>query len=349
MLNSQAMSVIGFTGAGGYLAGRVIRLLEDHPLCSRIVGIDLKPPVAPSRKLYFYRRDVRDPELGRLFQQERVSIILHFAFVLNPIHNRNEMHAVNLAGTRNVLEAALQCSAGQILATSSTTAYGARPDNPPRLREEMPLRASARFQYATDKREMDLLLQDFARRHPQVAVCIFRPCIVLGPNVDNFISKGMTQAINIVIDGQNPEMQFVHEDDVARAVVLALERRARGIFNLAGEGAITLEEAWQLKGRGLRLNFPAWLAYWMIDLAWLLRLKFLEAPSSAMDFFRWPWVADGSKADRELGFTPQYSSRQIWMDYLRWLEEHPKPGLAARLFRRPPPAPPAPAPIKSGP
>jgi hypothetical protein len=60
-------------------------------------------------------------------------------------------------------------------------------------------------------------------------------------------------------------------------------------------------------------------------------------------------VADGSKADRELGFTPQYSSRQIWMDYLRWLEEHPKPGLAARLFRRPPPAPPAPAPIKSGP
>jgi len=341
------MSVIGFTGAGGYLAGRVIRLLEDHPLCTRIIGIDLKTPVASSRKLYFYRRDVRDPELGRLFQQERVSIIVHFAFVLNPSHDRREMHAVNLAGTRNVLEAALQCRAEQILATSSTSAYGARPDNPPRLREEMLLRASDRFQYAKDKREMDLLLQDFAQRHPQIAVGIFRPCIVLGPNVDNFISKGLTQAINIVVAGENPELQFVHEDDVARAVVLALEHKARGIFNIVGEGTIRLEEAWQLKGRGIRLNFPAWLAYRLVDLAWVLRLPLLEAPSSALDFFRWPWVADGGKADRELGFAPQSSTRQIWLDYLRWLEEHPRPGPLGRWRRRAKPQP-VPSPAGAG-
>ena len=339
------MAVIGFTGAGGYLAGRVIRLLEDHPRCSRIVGIDLKTPVVPSRKLYFYQRDVRDPELGRLFQKERVSIIVHFAFVLNPIHNRREMHSVNLAGTRNVLEAALQCRAEQVLATSSTSAYGARPDNPPRLREEMPLRASADFQYAQDKREMDLLLQEFAQRHPEIAVGIFRPCIVLGPNVDNFISKGMTQVINIVIDGQNPEMQFVHEDDLARAAVLALERKARGIFNIVGQGTITLEEAWQLKGRGIRWNFPAGLACALIDLGWALRLKLLEAPSSVLDFFRWPWVADGSKAERELGFAPQHATRQIWQDYLRWLEEHPKPGPMGRLLRRRP----VQAPVKPAP
>jgi len=335
MLNSQAMSVIGVTGAGGYIAGRVIRLLEEHPLCARIVGIDLKTPVAPSRKLFFYQRDVRDPELGRLFQKERVSIIVHFAFVLNPLHNRQEMHSVNLAGTRNLLEAALACQAEQVLATSSTSAYGALPDNPPRLKETMTLRAAPTFQYAQDKREMDLLLQEFAHQHPGAAVCIFRPCIVVGPNVDNFISKGLTQVINIVIDGQNPELQFVHEDDVARAVVLALEAKARGIYNIVGEGTITLEEAWEMKGWGIRLNFPAGLAYRLLDLNWALHLPGgLEAPAPALDFFRWPWVADGDKAKRELGFAPQFSTRQIWRDYLRWIEEHPKLTPVGKIIAR---------------
>jgi len=332
MLDCRAMSVVAITGAGGYIGGRVIRLLEEHRLCSRILGLDLKKPVVPSVKLDFFRRDVRDPELPRLFQKEGVKRVIHLAFVLNPIHDREEMHEVNLGGTRNVLEAARLCQAEQVLVTSSTSAYGSLPDNPPRLKEEMPLRSAPTFQYAKDKREMDLLLQDFARRHPEVAVAIFRPCIVMGPNLDNFISRGMTQPINIIIDGNNPEFQFVHEDDVTRAVALAFEQKARGIFNIVGEGTITLEEAWQIKGRGVRINFPAWLAYPLIDLSWVLRLKVLEAPSSALDFFRWQWVADGEKARRELGFVPEHSTRQIWQDYLRWLEEHPQPGPVGKLL-----------------
>ena len=334
MLDSRPMSVIAITGAGGYIAGRVIQALEANPLCSRMVGFDLKPPIAPSRKLDFFKRDVRDPELGPLFQREGVTTIIHFAFVLNPIHDRGEMHAVNITGTLNILEAAKFCRATQLLATSSTSAYGALPDNPPRLKEAMELRAAESFQYARDKREMDLLLQEFARRQPEIAVCIFRPCIVIGPGVDNFISQGMTQAVNIILDGQNPEMQFVHEDDVARAVGLALESRAQGIFNIVGEGVITLEEAWQMKGRGIRINFPAWFAYPAVDLSWALRIPLLKAPAASLDFFRWQWVAEGEKAARELGFVPQYSTRQIWRDYIRWLEEHPKAGPISRLLAR---------------
>ena len=328
------MSVVAITGAGGYIAGRLIRLLEEHKLCSRILGLDLKKPVAPSVKLDFYRRDVRDPELSRLFQKEGVKRVIHLAFVLNPTHDREEMHEVNIEGTRNVLLAARQCQAEQVIATSSTSAYGALPDNPPRLKEEMPLRSAPTFQYAKDKQEMDLLLQEFAQRHPEIAVTIFRPCIVMGPNLDNFISRGMIQPVNMVIDGNNPEMQFVHEDDVARAVGLALEQKARGIFNLVGEGTITLEQAWQIKGRGVRLNFPHWLLYPLIDLSWFLRLKVLEAPSPALDFFRWQWVADGDKAKRELGFVPEHATQEIWQNYLRWLEEHPQPGPVGKLLAR---------------
>lgn len=328
------MSVVAITGVGGYIAGRLLRLLEAHPQCERIIGLDLKPPSVSAAKLKFFRRDVRDPELGRLFQQEGVKRIIYLAFVLNPIHDREEMHTINLGGTRNILEAALAGRVEQVIATSSTSAYGALPDNPPRLTEEMPLRAGPAFQYAQDKREMDLLLQDFARQHPELAVVIFRPCIVMGPHLDNFISRGMLQPLNLVIDGNNPELQFVHEDDVARALVLAWERKAAGIYNLVGEGVIRLEEAWRLKGRGVRLNLPAWLAYPLIELSWRLRLKVLEAPSSALDFFRWPWVADGEKARKELGFAPEPSTRRLWQDYLRWQEEHPRPGPRSRLAAR---------------
>ena len=328
------MTVIAMTGAAGYIAGRVVRALEESPLCTRLIGVDLKPPLVTSRKLDFYRRDVRDPELPRFFQEQGVSIIIHFAFVLNPIHNLDEMHSVNIAGTRNVLEAAKLCGARQLLATSSTSAYGALPDNPARLREEMPLRAAPSFQYAKDKREMDLLLQEFARQNSDIAVCIFRPCIVMGPNLDNFISKGMTLPLNIVVEGQNPEMQFVHEDDVARAALLALERDARGIYNIVGGGTIRLEEAWELKGQGFRVDWPAWAAYNLVRLAWTLHLPGMDSPPAALDFFRWQWVADGEKARRELGFEPQYSSWQLWQDYLQWIKAHPKRGPVGKWLEK---------------
>ena len=43
--------------------------------------------------------------------------------------------------------------------------------------------------------------------------------------------------------GFDPMMQFIHEEDVARVLLLTLERAARGVYNVVGPGAVPLHVA----------------------------------------------------------------------------------------------------------
>jgi UDP-glucose 4-epimerase len=322
------MTVYAMTGASGYIAGRVIRLLADLPDCERIIGLDIKPPCEELPKLEFLLRDVRAPDISRIFQEKDVQVVIHFAFVLNPIHDSGLMHDINISGTKNVLNAALSARAKQVLVTSSASAYGSLPDNPVPLKEDHPLRARPDFQYAADKREMDILCQEFAGSHPELAVTIFRPCIVVGPGFENFISRALNLPVNLKIGGANPLMQLVHEDDVARAVILAIKARKPGIFNIVGEGTLTLEQVGAMKDRLVTINFPTWLIYPLVRIAWRLHVPGVEYPPGTLEFFRHPWVADGTKAKQELGFTPDHSTREIWQNHLDHLRENPHSAIA---------------------
>src|SRR5262249_4789074 len=166
-----------------------------------------------------------------------VRSLLHFAFVLDPFYDEAEMHDIDVRGTRNALEAALVAGIPHVVATSSTTAYGALADNPVPLTESSPPRARPGFSYAHDKRVMDEMLGEFARAHPEIALCTIRPCIVLGPTVANYIATTMLrQPVVSLLDGADPPFQFIHEDDLARLVALCLERKVAGVFNAVGTG-----------------------------------------------------------------------------------------------------------------
>ncbi len=71
---------------------------------------------------------------------ERPDALVHLAFILNPMHDEAAMYEIDVGGTHNVLEAAADAGVGQVLVTSSSTAYGAFPDNPVPLTEEHPVR-----------------------------------------------------------------------------------------------------------------------------------------------------------------------------------------------------------------
>jgi UDP-glucose 4-epimerase len=162
-------------------------LLERDP-AARVVGIDLAPPVRPHPRLEHHARDVRDRGLAALFAERGVEAVLHFAFVLDPLYDEAEMTDIDVGGTENVLAACHAARVPYVLATSSTTAYGALADNPVPLVESHPLRAARAFNYAHDKRLMDEALARFAARNPEIATCVLRPGIVLGPNVANYIA-----------------------------------------------------------------------------------------------------------------------------------------------------------------
>lgn len=309
------MNTIAITGASGYLGQRIIAKLEKEPECEKIIGIARRKLSHSFKKLDYHRSDVRNPSIANLFKKNGVDTLIHLAFVVNPIHDLKKMHSINVDGTKNVLRAAKISGIKRILLTSSTMAYGAWPDNP-LLTEESPLRGHPTYYYNRDKVEIEQICQAFKRKNPDILFNIIRPCLVLGPNVNHLYSRIIDWPILPLIDGNNPPMQFIHEDDVARAYLAILKESVEGTFNIVGKGTLKWKEVIEISG-GTALTIPSFPIYPIVNALWKLRVPLLEFPADILDFIKYPWVASGEKAERELGFVPKYSSEETLKIYLK--------------------------------
>src|SRR5437899_9599351 len=110
-----------------------------------------------------------------------------------------------------------------------------------------------------DLAEVDTLATGFLWRHPEVATTILRPVNTLGYYVHSTIGRYLRQRYVPTIMGFNPMVQFIHEEDVAEAVALALQSGTHGVFNLTGPGAVPLKVAIRESG-GSALPFPETVA-----------------------------------------------------------------------------------------
>jgi UDP-glucose 4-epimerase len=304
------------TGGSGYIGSRLVELLSARDDTERILITDIRPPAVPWPKTSYVEMDVRNRSMHALLAAEEPDALVHLAFILNPIHDEATMYDIDVNGTQNVLDAASGAGIEHLLVASSTTAYGAFPDNPVPLTEEHPVRGMPNYEYARDKTEIDRMCQLWAAKHPKRLMTIFRPCIVFGPNVDNYIVRFWVNAPFIpLIDGVDMDFQYVHEDDVVEAVSRMLLERKAGIFNLTGDGAVKLSEGAALLGLNTR-KVPYRHYRWLASAMWRLHVPRAEAPPGQLDFSRYPWVASNEKAKAELDWQPR-SSRETFEAAMR--------------------------------
>jgi UDP-glucose 4-epimerase len=299
------------TGGSGYVGSRLVERLSEREDTDRIVVCDLRPPSIHRPRVSFERLDVRDAAgARRILERERPDALVHLAFVLNPIHDEHAMYDIDVNGTHNVLAAASSAGVEQVLVTSSATAYGAFADNPVPLTEDDPVRGVADFSYARDKTEADRLCQLWALRHPERTMTIVRPCIVFGPSVDNYLLRTWTKSpfVPDVGAGDVP-LQFVHEDDLVEALAGLLAGRHGGIYNVAGDGTMTVRETFELIGTP-RVRMPIAVSRALARLLWRLRLA--EAPPGNLHFGLHPWICSNEKLKRTLDWEPRHSSRETF-------------------------------------
>jgi UDP-glucose 4-epimerase len=305
------------TGGSGYIGSRLVALLGERQDTEQIVITDLRPPRVTGSKTKFVQMDIRDRRMRELVATEKPDALVHLAFVLNPIRDEHAMYDIDVNGTQNVLDAASDAGTAQLLVASSTTAYGAWPDNPVPLTEDSPVRGMPKYEYARDKTEIDRMCQLWAATHPDSAMTIVRPCIVFGPSVDNYIIRFWLNAPFIpLIDGVDMDLQYVHEDDVVEALTRLLVGHHAGIFNLTGDGTIKLSESAQLLGLKTR-RMPYGVYRRIASAMWRMRVPRAEAPPGQLDFTRYPWIASNEKIKRELDWTPRYTSRETFEIALR--------------------------------
>jgi len=301
------------TGGSGYIGGRLTSLLAEREETEQIVNVDLRSPASPSAKSTFVRADVRDRgAIQSLLEREKIDKLIHLAFILNPIRDEDAMYDVDVNGCAAVLAAAAAAGTEHVLVTSSTTAYGAFADNPRPIAEDWPVRGVADFSYAKHKADADRVCQLWAAENPERTMTIVRPCIVFGPNVDNYIVRAWESLpYTPVLDGVEEEFQLVHEDDLVSALVGLLDAGAGGAFNVAGDGTIKWADAGRMLG--LRTpKLPFRLVYWMNKWAWRLHAPNTESPPGNLHFIRHPWVVSNEKLKATIGWEPQHTTLETF-------------------------------------
>ena len=304
------MSRVLVTGASGYLGQRVVRALAGAGV--DVLATDLAVPPEGIDGVDYAVLDVCSSELGVAFAG--VDTVVHLAAIVSPRpdQGRELQHRVDVLGTERVTEACLAAGVRRLIYASSGAAYGYHPDLSALLDEDEPLRGNEAFAYSWHKRLAEEHLARVRAEHPELEQVIFRVCTILGPEVDNQITAMFERPVVLGLIGSETPFCFVWDEDVAAAVLAAVEGGPAGVYNLAGEGAMTLREVALAMGRryialpervvrgALAILHPRGLAPY--------------GPEQTL-FLRHRPVLGTRRLREEFGFRPRRTSREVFELY----------------------------------
>lgn len=304
------------TGSTGYLGSRAVNMLgglQD----AEIFGIDINPPKQASHYKVFRTGSVTDADaMERIFEAARPEVAVHLAFAVNPLHNRDREEEIDREGTRIFLAECDRHRVRRMVMLSSVAAYGAFPDADHPLTEGSKVRGVYGYAYSWMKAETDKMVQEYQRTHPDCEVVTLRPCLFIGPNTHNAFFDVLKYPIVPQIREKgavrDPDMQFIHEDDMAECLVAAVVKPGlKGIYNVAGEGTLKFSELVHLYGKH-SIGVPFWLLKPAAKLLWYSRIS--KAPADQLEFIRYTWIMDNSKMKREL-YVPKVESREAFRQF----------------------------------
>jgi len=239
------------------------------------------------------------------FRRQPIDTVVHLEYVHSPRMPAEERHRINVVGTMRILDFCHKYRVKKVVILSTAHIYGALHDNHPYLDEEDPVRAGQDYAALRHMIEIDTYARSWMYRFRDVKTVILRPCNIIGPTIRNSMTRYLGRTLCPTLLGFDPMMQFVHEEDLAEAVALAVERPgAAGILNVAGDGVIPLSHAVREAG-GRCVPFPHPLVYASVRLLWPLGLTAL--PSPEIDYLMYSCIVSTRRAGRELGFRPRYS------------------------------------------
>jgi len=311
---SQRPAVL-VTGAAGYIGGLTVAALSRrHDELSALVALDVKDAADKLDGVDYVTMSVTDDKLAQVIEQHGVDTVVHLASVVRPPkHGGDDLaYQVDVLGTKNVLEACVDKGVRRLIVTSSGAAYGYHADSPPWLTEDDPVRGNESFAYSWNKQQIEEMLTDYRKTHPELAQLVFRPGTVIGETVSSTVTDLFEKPVVLGVRGFDSPFVFIWDDDVVECLGRGVFGKQTGIYNLAGDGALTPREIARLLGKPY-LPLPA--SAITLALSALQRLGKSARGPEQIDFLRYRPVLSNRRLKAEFGYTPRYSSREAFQKY----------------------------------
>lgn len=219
----------------------------------------------------------------------------------------------NAAITAGVLRAA--AGARQVVAASGAIGYAPSFGVEPRS-EDWPFTGVPGSAASLDKVGLEHRLDEFADRHPEIAVTRLRPVLTvqesagaelarrqLGPFVPRV---GLGRHVPVLIWPEGLALQLAHAEDVAAAFLAAVERRAPGAYNVASPQVLDGEAVAEALGADRLVEVPRGAAKVAHETAWWLHL--VRARADLLTELAGQPMLDTSRTRDLLGLEPAWTS-----------------------------------------
>ena len=311
------------TGGAGFLGINVVRHLLDHG--HEVVSYDIVPFDYPERgRVTAIEGDIRDLEKLTI-SMRGTDVVIHTAAAL-PLYKAEDIRSTDIAGTRNVLKAAKECSIERVIHISSTAVYGI-PDHHPLYEYD---KLDGVGEYGKAKIAAEEMCLEYRKKG--MCVAVIRPKSFIGPERLGVFALFYDWAADghgfPMIGSGNNRYQLLDVEDLCDAIYLCatLPRgKVNDTFNIGAKEFTTMKEDYQAvldrAGFGKKIRgFPA------APMIWTLRI--LEALHMS-PLYKWVYETASKdsfvsieKAERMLGFKPKYSNKDALVHNFEWYLEH---------------------------
>jgi len=262
----------------------------------QVIGIDRRgwPDAPPGIEVHAV--DVRKRAAEDVFRKSRPDVVVHMATVSHFAAPTEERYRINLGGTQAVFEHCATYGVGHVVFVGRHTFYGAGPESPLYHVEDEPPLALASFPELADLVAADLHATQALWRAPSMVTTVLRFCYTLGSTGHGTLAGFLRGKRVPTVLGFDPLFQFLHEEDFVSALELAVDKRPRGVFNVAGPPPVPLSMVIHETGR-TRIPLPSTMFGGMLGRFGLPRLA-----RGAVSHLQFPVVVDASAFRAATGF-----------------------------------------------
>ncbi|MBW3574206.1 MAG: NAD-dependent epimerase/dehydratase family protein [Actinobacteria bacterium] len=213
--------------------------------------------------------------------------------------------------TARLVDAAGAAAIDHVVVLSSAVVYGAWPDNPVPLTEDLAVRPNPGADFALRNVDIERRWATWVEGGEGRALATLRPALVVGDEAEQWLAVAVRAVTRWGIGEGDAPTQFVHVDDVAGAVATAVERRLDGVYNVAPDEWLGGEEVQVLTGTPLRPPVPPVLAGALARWCWSRGLGGVSP--EMVPYATHPWVVASDRLQAE-GWKPEHSCAETLVE-----------------------------------
>jgi len=277
-LQPEAPGRVHVTGAEGNLGSRVMALLDANPT--------LTPGSAAASE-----------------------IVVHLGAGDHDLRARRRESVTE--GAAAMLRDATVGGARHLVLVSSALVYGAYANNPVPLTEDAVLRPDVDFVYARQLATVEAMVDRWRREVPRRSVTVLRPAVAMAADGTSSLARALAGGLGQRFGEEDPPAQFLHLDDLASAVALAVDQRLDGVFNVAPDGWIAGERVRALTGSRPRARLPDRVNEVVSALRW--RFQRGPIPPGLRSYTRAPWLVANDRL-KSHGWRPTVTNEQTYVE-----------------------------------